>query len=933
MIATVDLKTTRRRTATYWIVGIGLMLGLQLGSDSSWRSSADLHTVMEVAATLLALVVGAMSLGRYYSKEESVFLFIGAGFLGTGFLDGYHTIVTSTYLKPLMHSSPASLIPWSWIASRLFLSIFMVLSWYFWVRGQRLGGGGHIPERAVYWGTAAFTLTIFLIFAFTPLPPAIYPDLFFHRPEEFVPALFFLIALIGYVRKGAWRNNIFEHWLVLSLIVGFVCQAAFMSHSGHLFDYEFDIAHLLKKLSYICVLIGLMGSMYVIFRRETLETLAEQQQRALNMALAEALEESHQRGEWLQAVVSSVLDGLIAIDTTGRMTLFNAAAERIFGYTAQEVMGRNVNMLMPEPFRSQHDQYLQHYLQTGVRRIIGIGREVSGLRKDGSVFPMNLSLTELRSGNDLGFIGLVRDIAEAKQAQETLRQALKQAEHASLLKSQFLATMSHEIRTPLTTILGTQELLFDTSLDDAQKSYLHLANDAGNTLLMLINDILDLSKVEAGKLELENHVFAPVSLIHEVVQLISVKAQEKKLALHSEIVPQVAPLIYGDSWRLRQVLLNLLANAVKFTQEGEIILRLTTAQTDPDKGLLFFEVIDTGIGIDEEIQKRLFQPFIQADPSDTRKYGGSGLGLAISKRLVELWGGQIGLESQVGKGCRFWFSFGQAVDDAKFGEASEVSVSQQPVSPAKAKVLLVEDSPANQAVLSSMLRSAHHQVDIVDNGASAIDAVQIKTYDLIIMDVSMPEMDGMESVRRIRALGGEAAKVPIVAMTGHAIKGYRERCLEAGMNDYAIKPISKKQLLALVDQWCNAVISDVSQTVEQGIFSNDANLLDSEVLHELSVEAGMEDISPLIRIFVDELTRCQSAIVQAIENQALDALAHEVHTLKSTAATFGAKPLQSQAIETNEYCKKNDLPMALRSARRLLPCLEATVIELKVRIA
>jgi PAS domain S-box-containing protein len=743
------------------------------------------------------------------------------------------------------------------------------------------------------------------------------------------------------------------------------------------------------------------------------------------------------------------------------VTLFNAAAERIFGYTAQEVLGRNVNMLMPEPFRSRHDHYLKNYLQTGVKQIIGIGREVKGVRKDASLFPMSLSITELRVGNDKKFIGLVRDIteskllnekllinqnmkqailrssldgiitidsqglicefspsaekmfgydakaihgkpmyqllipdrfrelhlrglahyvktgehkilgqrieiialnsvgqefpveltvtpqfsdegmfftafirdiSEAKRAQEALRQALKQAEQASLLKSQFLSTMSHEIRTPLNIILGAQELLFDMAVEDTQKYYLKLANDAGNTLFALINDILDLSKVEAGKLELENHVFDPLKLINEVLQLISIKAEEKKLALHCEIAPQVATIINGDSRRLRQVLLNLLTNAVKFTQVGEIILRLTPSQADPDKGVLLFEIIDTGIGIDEEIQKRLFQHFLQADPSDTRKYGGSGLGLAISRRLVELWGGKIGLESQVGKGCRFWFSFGQAVDNTQVDIAVESKELQQSVSRSISTVLLVEDSPANQAVLSGILRTAHHEVDVVDNGIAAIAAVQAKAYDLIFMDVSMPNMDGMEATRHIRALGGAAANVPIVAMTAHAIKGYQVRCLEAGMSDYATKPISKKHLLKLVERWNDTDIKNVTHAVEQSVPAIELDLFDDKVMHDLSVDTGIEDISLLIRIFVDELTKCQILLMEAIEKQALDELAHLAHTLKSSTGHFGARRLQSLAIEVNDHCQKGDLVMALHFARRLLPCLEVTLKDLKVRI-
>lgn len=250
----------------YWLTGLGLTLLLVALHGQDWRGSVQLHTNMEIVATMLAAVVGAMSLVRFYSKKDNTFLFIGAGFLGMAFLDGYHALVTSQFFRPYMPSDLPSLIPWSWVASRQFLAILMFLSWFAWLREERLGETGKVGERAVYFFSAAFTLASFLFFAFMPLPPAYFPEIVFHRPEEFGPAIFFLAALVGYLKKGRWRDDSFEHWLVLSLIVGFVGQAVFMSRSGQLFDYQFDLAHLLKKVSYVCVLTGLLINMFTIFR-------------------------------------------------------------------------------------------------------------------------------------------------------------------------------------------------------------------------------------------------------------------------------------------------------------------------------------------------------------------------------------------------------------------------------------------------------------------------------------------------------------------------------------------------------------------------------------------------------------------------------------------------------------------------------------------
>ena len=283
----------RRRILTYWAVGITLLIGYLVMRMVHWHGNTQLHTVMEVIASLLALIVGALAITRFRSQNDNTFLFIGTGFVGAALLDGYHALVTSSYFAVLFPSVPSSLIPWSWVASRLLLSALLFISWWAWKREERLGDKGTFGERRVYLAVGFLTLSSFFFFAFVPLPRAYYPELFFHRPEEFIPAFFFLLALVGYLRKGRWRHDDFEHWLVISLIVGFMGQAAFMSFSGHLFDIEFDAAHLLKKISYIAVLIGLLINIYHIFREseEQKEQLKEEisarnDAEAFNMQLA-----------------------------------------------------------------------------------------------------------------------------------------------------------------------------------------------------------------------------------------------------------------------------------------------------------------------------------------------------------------------------------------------------------------------------------------------------------------------------------------------------------------------------------------------------------------------------------------------------------------------------------------------------------------------
>ena len=519
-------------------------------------------------------------------------------------------------------------------------------------------------------------------------------------------------------------------------------------------------------------------------------------------------------------ILESSPDAIFSVDNDGLIKNYNPSTLSIFGYTHQEIHEKNwIGLFIAEPFRDNDLLNHSKYTESSKDSVVNSRIELMGYRGD-EEFPIEISITPIRIGSLNFFSVFIRDISERKNLEMVLHEGQQQAEHANLLKSQFLAMMSHEIRTPLNVILGAQELLADSPLDTIQQNHLQLATNAGKNLLSLINDILDLTKVEAGKLDLEDAIFDAVELIDQCIKLFSTKAQEKNLTLSTVIAPELMPWISGDPWRFRQVLLNLLSNALKFTTDGSITVKLSPNIAKMDTGVLLIEVIDTGIGIDQDVQAGLFEVFTQADPSDTRKYGGSGLGLAISKRLVTLWGGDLGLDSCPGKGSCFWFSIGRTATAPQPLESTEVIIAEN-LSPAvAAKLLLVEDSQINQVVISTLLEAAGHQVDIANCGSEGIAAASANYYDLIFMDVSMPDMTGMEATQQIRQLGGTAATTPIIAITGHALKGYQEMCLAAGMNGYATKPISKLDLLGLVDKWCDSSataqrqLSDSSATAQ-----------------------------------------------------------------------------------------------------------------------
>lgn len=607
-----DKPAISRRQAWYWIFGIVLYGGIILGNGDEWRSSAELHTIMESLATLLAFMVGTMALINYYSKKERLFIIIGAGFLGTGFLDGFHAIVTSTYFKPMMPSDLPSLIPWSWVASRQFLAVLMFLSWFIWWREDRSEAAVRISDRHVYVGTAIFTLVSFLFFIVVPLPRAYYPEYLLPRPEEFLPALFFLLALVGYMRKGHWRHNIFEHWLVLSLIVGFIGQAGFMSHSGTLFDYDFDAAHTLKNVSYIFVLIGLLSSMYTAFQHEenVIRELATQK-----LALDE------------HSIVSIA-------NIQGNITYVNDMFCDISGYSREELMGKNHRILKSV----EHPPEFYKDLWGAISKGKVWKGEIKNLTRDGGYYWVMATIIPFLNENGVPFqyVSIRTDITERKEL--------------DAIKDEFVSTVSHELRTPLTVILGYLPLIMDPIKMPEAGMVAMMAGKmetSGQHLLSLVNDLLDISKIESGKLELNEVEMDLGQTVIDTGDELRPVAENKGLHLDINSVPC---RIVGDSRRLHQVLINLLGNAIKFTENGGISIHLSL---DSARGKAIISVNDTGPGIPEEHHIAIFDRFQQVDGTSTRSAGGTGLGLAISKKLVELHGGQIELDSTVSKGSTF----------------------------------------------------------------------------------------------------------------------------------------------------------------------------------------------------------------------------------------------------------------------------------------
>ncbi|KPA18805.1 two-component hybrid sensor and regulator [Candidatus Magnetomorum sp. HK-1] len=604
----------------------------------------------------------------------------------------------------------------------------------------------------------------------------------------------------------------------------------------------------------------------------------------------------------LAAIIENSIESIITINTRGTILSANKATEKTFGYNQDELLGNNISMLMPEPYCNEHDNYLRTYLETNNPKIIGTGRELTAKRKDESTFPIWLSVSEFVLESQKIFTGVIMDITERKRGEAELQKAKEEAESANRAKSIFLANMSHEIRTPMNAVIGFSDLLSSLITDKKQKSYLESIQVAGRNLLRLINDILDLSKIEAGKLEIQYESVNPHMIFNEIKQIFEMKMKEKGLEFIIEVDEDIPMALMLDETRLRQILFNLVGNSVKFTDKGYIKVlakRLLNEKDDCNIGMVI-SIEDTGIGIPKNQLQSIFESFKQQDGQSTRKYGGTGLGLAITRRLIEMMNGTIHVSSTKGKGSVFEMIF-QNLEISKVESTSvltDLSFNVTKIIFEPARVLVVDDIESNRKLIKETLPFSGLDVFEAENGQQGVLTAEKLSPDVILMDIRMPIMDGYEATKELKS-NPKTKHIPIIALTASVSEEEARKITQFGFDAYLFKPVNMKELFNELFRHLKYSEKD-DQKIEK---------ISSE---ETTVTNDIKDLSELINAIDSEIMPQWKDLQGAMEMDAVENFANNLFELSQNHNCFLIQEYSKKLMDFIEAFDIEQIELSLK---------------------